>query len=530
MAEDKSTKDKKPEVTPPKDAKTEKSKDKKSKKGLIFGLIGAALLAVIAVGYFLLKPKAAPDDPKAKLSYSTSFFIQDNGKYTLWNSEGKRLTEDVYESKSDFIAGYAYVKKDGQYAVIRDDGTPTIPFGKYGSIESKGGLFLAQDGNTKQYYLLTGTGQSLLASDSLKLTSAGSASAFALAESESAYDLFTYSGAHLGTFMKADDAKDPQLSGNDDFGLFYYNNLNLLFDVRTAKVLASIEGSQYEFEDVNSSRSQILLQNEDDETKYKLIANGLIYDLNECKYYAFTVLDYLIGYESYSEIAILNPDYSVATRTSAYVAIKDNKNYAVKNDDGNVDIIKDGQVVKTFDKDADIESGVLYENMYAIENDGKAMFYDLSGNVAINHEFASIWSLFNKFHHAVVADAEDEYYLIDAKGNRLTENTFKRIYAEEKGYEFKTADDKYAIGNEKGEQVTEAKYDSLYYRSAAVDHNIWTGKNGANDYDVIDVANKKVLLEHANVVSFYANYFTVKNSDGKYEYYTYSGLKFFTEE
>ena len=36
-------------------------------------------------------------DPKANLSYSKAFFIYDDGKYTLWNNEGKRLTEDDYD-------------------------------------------------------------------------------------------------------------------------------------------------------------------------------------------------------------------------------------------------------------------------------------------------------------------------------------------------------------------------------------------------------------------------------------------------
>ena len=508
--------------------KTEKPKDKKSKKGLIFGLIGAALFVVILVGYFLFKPKATPDDPKAKLSYSPSFFIYDTNKYTLWNKDGQRLTEDEYENKSDFIAGYAYVKRDDQVGIIRDDGVITVPFGRYGSIEAKGGLFLAQDGNTKQYYVLTGTGKDLMMGENLSITSAGSSSAFALVESEKVYDLFTFSGAHLGTFPKVEDASEAKLAVNNDFGLFYYNNFNLIFDARDSRVLASFEDSRYTFDGVADNRTQILLQNEEDESKYKLVTTaGLVYDLNECKYYAFTVMDYLIGYESYTELAILNPDYSVAKRVSAYLALKDQNNYAVKNDDGNVEIVRNGNVVKTFDQNADLESGVLYDDLYAITNDDKAMFYNLDGSVAINHEYKEIWSLYDKFHHAIVADEEDQYYLIDTAGNRLTDNTFKRIYREDGGYEFKTSDDKYAIANEKGEQITEAKYESTYYRSSAVDHNIWTGKNDTNDYDVIDVANKKILLEHVNVNSFYANYFTVKNSDDKYEYYTYSGVKFY---
>jgi len=511
--------------------KTESPKTKKSKKGLLFGLLGAVLFAVILIGFFLLRPSVTPDDPKAKLSYSPSFFIEDGGKYTLWNNEGKRLTADTYDYKSDFIADHACVRKGDTYAIIRDDGQLTVPFGKYGYIEARGGLFLAQDGNTRQYHLLTGAGKDLMTGSELSLTSASSSSAFALVESEQAYDLFTFSGAHLGNFQKVSDAEDPELDSGADFGLFYYNNLNLVFDVRESKVLASIADSLYEIDDVTEDRSQILLQNDSDESKYKLVtSSGLLYDLNECKNYAFTVLNYLIGYESYDEVAILNPDYTVKTRVGAYLALKDHLNYAVQNEDGNVDVVRDNHIVKTFDKDASLESGVLYDDLYAITNDGKTMFYNLDGSVAINHEYAAVWSLFDKFHHAAVADEEDAYYLIDTKGNRLTAGTFKRIYTEDGGYELKTADNKYAIANTNGEQLTDAKYESTYYRSSAIDHNIWTGKNSSDDYDVIDATNKKILLEHVNIGSFYANYFTVKNSDGKYAYYTYAGQLFYTSE
>lgn len=519
--------------TSPTKTKTPKDtqKPQKSKKGLLFGLLGGLLgLAIIIAGFLFLRSGPTPDDPKARLSYSSSFFIYDNSKYTLWNKDGQRLTEDSYDAKSDFVAGYAYVKRDGQVGIIRDDGTLAVPFGRFGTIEAKGGLYLAQDGNTREYHVLTGTGKDLMAGQSLSLTSAGSSSAFALVESESAYDLFTFSGAHLIGFPKADTADAPKLATSNDFGLVHYNNTNLLFDTRDSRVLASFDGSAYGFEGVTESRTQVLLQNEDDESKYKLIADGQVHDLSDCKYYAFTVLDQLIGYESYSEVAILAPDYSVVKRVSAHLALKDHNNYATKNDDGHVDIVRNGTVVKTFTNDADLESGVLHNDLYAIKDNGKYMFYNLDGSVAINHEYTDIWSLFNKHHHAVVADAEDEYYLIDTKGNRLTDGTYKRIYSEDGGYELKTADDKYAIANEQGEVLTEAKYDSTYYRSAAIDHNIWTGKNAASDYDVLDIANKRVLLEHVNVNSFYANYFTVKNSDGKYAYYTYAGQLFYTSE
>jgi hypothetical protein len=78
--------------------------------------------------------------------------------------------------------------------------------------------------------------------------------------------------------------------------------------------------------------------------------------------------------------------------------------------------------------------------------------------------------------------------------------------------------------------VSYFKYLSLYYRSNVVDHDIWTGRNGDGDYDVIDLDKKETLIEHVNIQNVSTNYFSVKNDDGKIEYYTYAGEKFYTSE
>ncbi|MBR3320268.1 hypothetical protein IKG20_03125 [Candidatus Saccharibacteria bacterium] len=527
MAEKEEKSSKKPEKT-----ETKTKSPKKSNKGLLFGIIGGVLVLAAAIAAFvLIKPGAKPDDPKAKLSYSSSFFISDNGKYTLWNAEGKRVTPEEYDYKSEFIAGYAYVRKDELPGVIREDGTVSIPFGKYGSIVADGGLYLARDGNTKEYYLLTSTGRELLHGPELNIYSNSVSSAFAYIETPTEYLLYTYTGDRLASFERAEDIDEPQLSNESDFGALYYNGHNVIFDARTSKVLATIDGPRYTFSDVSDNRAKILLKNSDEDGQYKLLADGRIYDLNETKYYAFTTLDDLIGYDDNSTVAILDNEYKVAVQINDYLALKDYKNYATMNDDGDkAEIVYQGNVVKTFENDVDIESGVLYEDLYAIKSDGNWKFYRLNGDVAFNHEFKDVYSLYDEFHHAVVADEEDEYYLIDSAGNRIGEVTFERLYQEKGGYEVKNSDNKYAIMNEAGEPVTDFKYESLYYRSSAVDRNIWTGRNGTNDYDVIDAKNKRVLLEHVNVISFNTHYFTVKNAEGKTEYYTYDGLNFYTIE
>ena len=537
MAEDKSSKpDQKPDLEPehPEKSKPIKRKVKKPTKGLLIGVIVAAvvILAGLLTALFLTRHQDS-SDPKAKLSYSDSFFIYDNGSYTLWNKKGERLTEDAYTSKSDFIAGYAYVKKDDQVGIIREDGKMSVNFGKYGAITAAGGLYLAQDGNTKEYDLLTGAGKVVAHAADLSITSPSSTAGFAVVKNSAVYTVYNYSGQSIVSYAIKEDADEPKLSSSaKDFGLFYYDNFNIVFDVRSGKQLDAFEGQRYTFEEVSDSRALILLKSDENEPKYRLIASGKAFELNETKYYGLTDSDdIIVGYDDYDAVALLDKNYKVVKRVDAYVALKDINNYAAKNADGNVEVVVNGQVVKTFDKEPEIRSGLLYDDFYAIKNDGKYKFYELDGSEAFGGpEYAAVWDIFDKHHHAIVADAEDEYYFINTKGERVSEGAYKRIYIEEGGYEVKNSDNHYGILNLAGEPITDTKYESTYYRSDVVDHNIWTGRNAYEDHDVIDVDHKRVLLEHVNVNSFYAHYFTVKNSDGKYDYYTYDGVKFYTSE
>ena len=531
MAEKASTKKPKTETTK---AQTTKASEavKKPNKGIFAGIIVAVAIIAIGIAVALLNgSKADPADVTAKIDYTRSFFIYDNNKYTLWNDNGQRLTEDEYKYRSDFVGGYAYVEKDGQYGVINENGRMSVEFGKYGSISAKSGLFLAQDGNTKEYFLITGSGKQLANGDKLDVYTSSSTCGFAAVKLSDRIRIFNYAGNLVAEVAIADDADDPVMSNSSDFGLFHYADTNLLFDARNGMVLAKFDGSRHTFEVVSDDRSVIILENYDDSHKYKLVRGGKIYDLDEAKYYGVTDFDDVLGYDgSYSKLALLDNDYKILKWVSAHLELKDSYNYATEKEDGGVEIYYNGNLVKEFNENASIAStGVLYENYYAIEDGDKAMFYNLDGSLGINHEYREIKTLFRRNHHAVVSDAEDEYYLIDARGNRVGNAVAKDISVYASGYVLENSDGKYAIADKNGLVVTEFKYTDTDYRSYAKPRNIWTGSNGKNSYDVIDVDNGgKVILADANVQSFYANYFTVKNTESKNEYYTYTGTLFYT--
>lgn len=531
MAEEKSAeKSTKPKTSPEKVEKETKTSEsvKKSHKNWLWGIIGGvAAIAIIAVVAVVLNLKpGAPDDPTKRLTYSTAFFINDGG-YTLWNSEGKRLTEDVYSETSNFVGGYSYVKKDSQVGIIRDDGKTTVEFGKYGNITQKGGLYLAQDGNTKEYQLITGSGSVLARGSELNVFYSVYTAGAAAVKTEGKILLFNYAGKLIAEAPVADDASDPVLNTSTDFGIMYYANRNYVFDARDGKMVANFEGERYSFEEVSDDRAKILLENYSDNNKYKLIVDGKIYDLNEMKYYSFTAQNLLIGYDDMTELALLDNNYQVIKKVSDYIQLKDSYNYAAENGD-KVEIYKNGEKIKEFENTEVSASGILYEDYYALETDGKAMFYNLDGSVAINHEYKKIKTLFDRHHHAVVSDDGEEYYLIDARGNRITEYTATYFAVREGGYEVENKDDKYAIANKSGQLVSDFSYEDTYYRSYAEPRNIWTGEKGRNSYDVFDADSGKMIATDLNVQGFYSNYFTAENSESKTEYYTYQGAKFYT--
>ena len=533
MAEKKSAKTtaKKPSVKEKTSKKQNKHEEPKSKKGLIFGLIGVGLAAVagIVLALVLNFKQGDPSDPTAQISYSKSFFIYDDGKYTLWNADGKRLNDDEYSNATNIVGGYARVKKDDQYGIVREDGAMSVGFGKYGSIETKSGLYLAQDGNTKEYYLLTGAGKELARGNNLKTYAPNSTAGFAAAEMDGKLRVYNYAGKLMTEIQVADDAEEPTFSSAKDFGVMYYAGQSTVFDARSGAMMATLAGAEYSFDSVSDDRTIIILENESEDGKYKMLRGGRIYDLDETKYYSIADRDIIIGYNSYSELALLNNDYKVATWVGSYLQLKDAYNYATENKDGRAEIYRNGEKIKEFGEDSNVAaSGVLYEDYYAIEEGGKAMFYNLDGSVGINHEFKEIKTLFRKHHHAVVSDTEGEYYLIDAKGNRVGDATAASISIRDGGYELKNSDGKYAIANTAGKLVTEFKYTSTYYRDDAEPRNIWTGRISDKSFDVVDVASGKFILTDVNVDGFYANYFKVKNADGKTEYYTYDGKLFYT--
>ena len=513
--------------------KSKKCTEKKIWKGWLFGFICVVTLAIIGTAITMLclnKPKE-PDDPTAKLDYSSAFFIVNkDGNYLLWNDKGERVTNDEYQYRTSFVGQHAAVKKNDLYGIIDELGRTTVDFGKYGSISAQGGLYQAEDGNTNEQFLITGDGKVLAKGAELTIDTPSSTSGFATVIVDGKMKIFTLNGALIAEANEIAD-KEPESNSLQDFGIVNYGDKNWVFDARDGKVIASFDGKKYAFDAVSEDRTMILLDEYEDSVDYKLIANGKVYDLNETKYYGLTANNQVIGYDNYDEVALLDGDYKVARKVSTYIQLKDTDNFAVKKEDGGVAIYRNGQIVKEFGEGASLPAGgILYNDYYAVKEDDVIKFYNLDGSEMFSSEFEDVKVLSNKNHHAIVSKGNNEYYLMDARGNQVGDVVASSISYSEGGYKAEDDKGRKAILDKNGEKVTDFKYTDLYYRSVAKPHIIWTAGRENGKVDVIDVENKKVILEEVEIEDFEQNYFSIKNNNGDIEYYTFDGKLFHTSK
>jgi len=512
------------------DSSSEKKRPRRKAKLFIPILLVVSLF--ILVFLFILRPaKLDPTDPKSSPTYSPAFFIYSDGKYSLWNSDGVRLSDDQYSAKSAFIGGFAYVKKGREYAIIKDDGSISVAYGKISDmLDSRSGLFLVED-NDGGRALLDGKGKVLLQGDDLTIDAPSSTSTFLLAHTGEKYYVFNYSGILMQQFDQVEN-NTVKLSNTNDIGLVFYDNHNMVFDNRTGKFLASFDGTQFILDSISDDRSIILLYERDNHSNYKLVKDGKVFDLNEAKNYGIIRdMNLVVAYDNYDEIALLDSDYRISSRVNSNLALKDLRNYATLNDKNAVVIYYRGNPVATFAEGSDLLSGVLLDsNLYIIREDKTYNFYRLNGSLAFEgHAYVS--GLFDKNHHTSVSDDGENYFLIDQGGKRLGDFTYSKIYSYSKSYLAVNSDEKQAVISNTGVLLTDFVYSDAANRSIAVDHDIWSLKLDKDAYDIIDtLAKTPLLLSKVNIGDFYANYFTVINDDGGHDFYTYSGYKFYSTE
>jgi hypothetical protein len=507
------------------------------KKILLVMLVFVALFAFTACG-----KKSKKNNDRSQQEVADAFFIKDGSKYALFSKDGKKLTNFDFTYAGNIINGTAVVEKDDEKGIIKSNGKMAVNFGKYKYISSSHGLYTARDEKYHEY-LLDSNGKVIADLEDSKIMSFITDDNYTILfdKKNEKYKVLDVNGKAVITFDATDDEdEEPTVNSEDGYLSVHYDNKNYIIDLLSGKKLLEFNAKEHYCVNIVSKDGKKMTLNScvksyesQDKVKYKFIADGKLYDLSDkCDKITFYSDKDFVCIKDYKEY-LIDSSYNVGIQIDG-AAYKDNDHYAKAHGgafDG-IDFYNKDKVVKTVEcrkisDDGYVASGIYLLTTYYSRtcgtDSGSYDFYNEKGEKVFDKTFARAKN-FDKNSIAIVSEDKENYYLIDTKGTKLSKD-YDEIITRNNYYETRKNNLEGAIGTD-GKLIVDAKYT-----------DIWESQYNGNNYLVFNENNKKYILYSLDKKkevttfdakpSFNSDYIYV-NKDGKTEYYTYEGKKFYT--
>ena len=515
---------------------TQLSEKKKNNK-IILIIIPIVIIAIVLL---LVSKKGKTTKTIDEVGYSPAFFLGNSeNKYAVFNDDGKRLTDFVFEGASDFINGAAIVKKDNTYGLVNTNGKMTADFGKYSNISKAAGMFKVRTEEFK-YYLINGNGEMLYDLENKNLTTFIAEDSYSILEDNDSktYKILNYEGKEIVSFpINGSEEKDPETNIKDGYVSVFYNKKNYILDSISKKQIVSFDSdSHYCINDVKEDGKIITLNScvgmfeKQDKTYYKFIKDGKLYDLTDkCEkvYYADNNLVCSNGYQK----NILNSKNELGLDINGK-AYTDSNNYAMlKNGSFNgVDFYNNGEVVKNVTCRNLKETGHI-DGLYILgtyfsrpcgTESGTYEYYNTKGENAFDKSF-KFAEKFNENGLAKVSEDKQNYYLINKDGKKVTDD-YSNITLNNEVY-IVTKDNLKGLVDETGKELVKCEYTTInIVKKQNKKYAVLTSTD--SKYTVYDIEAKKEILKSDTVPSLDVHYLTI-TKDGLRQYYTYNGKMFY---
>ncbi len=519
-----------------------------------FIIIFIVIVIIVAVAILFFGKKKSLSDNSEDVFSSKSFFIQNkDGRSALFNEEGKKLTDFIFDDTYDFVNNLAVVKKDDQYGIIKSNGKMLVDFGKYKYIIDESVFFKVTDKNGDDF-LIDKSGKVLYDMQNMNIDTEEQTSdlfekysyAILADEKKKTYNLLNAEGKIIFTFsMSNNKNKLPKYDYSHGYISIFYNDKNYIFDYIKEKIVLSFDSKIRFFVSDNTSKDKksIILYSITeylgDPNNYKLIRNGNLYDFSDkcdtIHYYNndLTCIKNIPGYST-KEIYILDSNFNkgIDLYNKSYV---DNNNYAMEDANGNnkVSFYKNGKYIKSLDNRWLIEESFINSGTYLLGEDydcknykckHKYSYYDLDGNLLFNKSFITA-EIFDENKNAIVSEEKEKYYLINIEGKKISEYYTKINKCNKYNCYNVKSNNLAGLLDESGNVLIEPLYNNI---------DIWS-KNGkefailktADDkYVLYNVESKKTIFTSNNNMNLEDNYIFVENNDNR-QYFTFSGKMFY---
>ena len=511
----------------------------KSKIGLIIIIIILVIVA-LGVGAFLYFKKNKVQSNDFDINYSTSFFIEDsNEKYALFNEDGKKLTNFIFTSTSDFVNGTALVKKDDAYGIINANGKMTVDFGKYNYITEAAGMYKVH--GEGHYYLINGEGKVLYDLKDMVLDTFIGADTYSILEDKKnkVYRVLNYEGKAMVSFPIDSNVEDEPLPIEEDgYISVFYNNKNYILNPMTGKEIVSFDSNmQYCVNNVEEDgkiitmNSCVPLFQSQDKKYYKFIKDGKLYDLTDkCEEVYYSEENLVCENDSKTYLLDSNLNVGIDTTGKAYI---DNNTYAMaKSGSFNVvDFYDNGSVVKNVEcrilkvtgymKNGLIILGTYHSRSCGTES-GTYEYYKSNGEKVFGKSFKRAEE-FDENGLAKVSEDKENYYLIDTKGKKISQD-YSAISLNS-DYYVVTKNDLKGIIDKKGNVILDCNYKNIEITEI---NNKKYAKLTTSDskYIVYNIEKKSEVMTLDSSPLLSTNYIIV-STDENDQYYTYNGKMFY---
>lgn len=509
--------------------------NKKSKSKLcIMILLLVAVLGVIAFLYFKKDKKQNND---FDINYSTSFFIKDaNGKYALFNDDGKKLTDFIFTSVSEFANGTARVEKDDAYGIINTNGKMTVDFGKYSYINDEGGMYVVE-GEDYNYFLINSEGKVLYNEEGMGLLDFSGRDIYLILKDtkNKVYKVLNYEGKEMASFSIDSNAKAPSTNDEDGYISVFYNNKNYILNSVTGKEVTSFDADLHYCINYVKEDGKIIIMNScsiwgQSQTYYKFIKDGKLYDLTDkCER-----VDYLEGNfsckKNYTTFLLdSNLNVGIDISNSAYI---DNNTYATEKDwkSESVDFYNNGSIVKNVGCRELSSTGHMKNGLYILkayyrntcgDDSDTYEYYKTNGEKAFGKSFKSA-KMFDENDLAIVSEDKENYYLMDINGKKISQD-YSDIHSRSSYYTV-VKNKLEGIIDKNGNVILECKYKEVQPIKNIEKYVILTTTD--SKYIVYDIEKKSEIVTVDKSPSLTAHYIEV-SKDGKNQYYTYNGKMFY---
>ena len=498
------------------------------------------LLLVVAVASITGCGKKEKETREVE-NYNTAFFIKEGSKYALFSDEGKQLTGFDFTYASTISNGTALVKIDDVSAVIKADGKMLIDLGKYKYIYRESGLYKVNDENGNQY-LLDSKGKKIAdMADKELSTYIGEEYLLLLDKTKNEYTVLDSKGNSLVTFAKGDSEEKPSTNEAKNFVSVYNNGKNYILDLISAKKLLEFDADAHYCVNNASDDGKIITLNscvgtfqKQDKVTYRVIKDGKLYDLSDkCDTVGYNGENLTCKKDSKNYLLDSNLNVGISTDSASYT---DSEHYAkAKSGSFNgIDFYEKDNVVKnvecrTMHEYGYNKSGLIILTTYFSKpcgtQSGSYEFYNNKGEKQFDKTFASAQK-FDDNGFARVSEDRQTYYLIDTKGNKVTDD-YKSI-STRSDYYVVSKDELVGLLDEKAKVIVEPKYKSV---DILTKNGVKYAKFTTTDskYVIYNLKDNKEVATFDSAPNTTSNDYMVVTRDGKKVYYTYTGKEFYTE-